>query len=127
MSGIGVNGPTCFELRRFEKMEERLNQAERDLTAVTEKQALIKENLKEEVERVRTDLRERIDEVKDSLKENTAAVEALNKQLQNIYVTQKGANTKIGMNEKIIWAVIGLLATGALYLVQELIKGAGAG
>lgn len=119
------------EIRRIEKLEERVNKAEREITAVTEKQTLIRENLKEEIDRLHSDLRERIDEAKSVLKNDvdtiTKNVESVNKQLQNIYVTQKGASTKISVNEKIIWAIVGLLGTGALYILQDLIKSAGAG
>lgn len=134
--------------RRIERLEERVNNTERELAALSSKLHLIKdelsrrivdinENLKADVERTRIDLRERIAGLKEDLEDDinrvntsigdlNSTVTALNKSLQNLYITQQGASTKVRVNEKIIWAIIGLIGSSGLYVIRELLS-AGAG
>lgn len=115
------------QIRRIERIEEHLTQVAADMAVLSEKN----ESLKSDAEKTRVDLRERIDDLKINLKEDIDtvrnSVDVLNESLQNLYITQSDSKGKINMNEKIIWAIVGILSTGALYLVQDLIKGAGAG
>ena len=136
-------------LRRIEKIEERVNCAERDVASVTSKLHLIKDdlarrigeidtNLKADAEKTRLDLRERIDDLKLDIKEDidilgqtidtlSDTVTDVSKSLQNLYVTQQGSGVKVKNNEKVIWAVIAVLGTIGLYMLQNYIKSLGTG
>ena len=135
--------------RRIERLEERVNSAERDVTELSSKLKLINndlsrriidinENLKADAERTRIDLRERIDILRTDLKSDIGkigtsidvldkSISTLNSSLQKLYITQEGSTTKVNINEKIIWAVIGIFITSGLYLLQDLLKASGAG
>jgi len=130
--------------RRLEILEERLNKAESTLAALSSNVNSIstdlsrriidiKENLKEDLEKIRVDLLERINDLKNDIKDDlgdvtnaidklTSNIAAVSESLQNLYITQSGSNTKIKVNEKIIWGILFVLVSGALYMFQDLIK-----
>jgi len=126
------------ESRRLEQLEERLRETELGLATLTSNLQLINDNLKEDIERTRADLRERIAELKEDIKDDfdqvdvtlsdlSKTVNAVNESLQNLYITQSGSSVKVNFNEKLIWGIVMLLGTGALYLIQDLVKAAGIG
>lgn len=124
--------------RRIEKLEERVNNDERELTALGTKVQLVNDNLKSDIEKTNADLRERIENLKsdiktdhvrinESISELDEAVKTMNESLQNLYITQKGSGTKVEFNEKIIWTIVGIAGAVALAFIQELLRAGGAG
>lgn len=120
--------------RRVERLEERLGQAERDVTSLTTELR----SAEKDAEKNRVDLRERLDDLKTDIKEEieglsdqitvlSTDIKEVGESLQNVYITQEGSNTKVNTNEKIIWAVVALIGSGALYLIQSFIKAGGLG
>ena len=124
----------CVELRRFEKLEERINQAERDLSTIENELG----NTNEHIDRIRTDLRERIDAIREELKDtrNTMSddlsqlnenIIAVNESVQQLFISQSSTKIKVSFNEKIIWGVVTLVAAVGLYYVQAVLKLGGGG
>ncbi len=112
--------------RQFERLEERLHATEREVAILTSQLSLIKEDS----EKNRVDLRERLDDLKLIIKEDIEAiggsidtlsktVKDVNDSLQQLYITQKGSTTKVKTNEKIIWAIITLIASIGFYMLQQ--------
>lgn len=124
--------------RRIEKLEERVNTDERELTALGTKVQLVNDSLKTDIEKTNDDLRERIDNLKSDIKNDHVrinqsitevddAVKTMNKSLQNLYITQKGSGTKVEFNEKVIWTIVGIAGAIGLAFIQELLRAGGAG
>jgi len=131
-------------IRRIERLEERLNRAERDVATLTSKLTSTKDDLsrrldelnrilREDVEKSREDLRERLIDLKVDLKDDiqdiastlsvqTSNVSSVTESLQNLYASHKGSTVKVNTNEKIIWAVVGLIGSIGLYLLQSYLK-----
>jgi AraC-like DNA-binding protein len=132
------------ETRRVERIEERLIEAERSVTALSSELHLTKENLarrlddlnqnlKTDAEHVRMDLRERIADLKTEVKADllvartsvsiiSRTITEIKESLQTLHITQKGVDIKATTNEKIIWAVVGVLVAAGLYLLQVVLK-----
>jgi len=117
----------CFQHRRFEGLEERLREVEQGMAALSSNIQIINDNMGKDIERSRGDMRERLADLKEDMTNLETSVESIHKSLQNLYITQSGADRQVNFNEKAIWAVVGLLTTVALYLLQDFIKAAGAG
>lgn len=124
--------------KRLDKLEERVNNDERELTALGTKVQLVNDSLKADIDKTNSDLRERLDDLKANIKIDHARIndtlvnlddeiKSLNHSLQNLYITQKGDGTKVAMGEKIIWAIIGIIGTVGLAYMQEILKAGGAG
>lgn len=133
-----VSNNECFQIRRFEQLEERLRVAENALTQISSELHISNNNLKEEIERIRADIKERVHDLKsdinndfkridDALNNVSENVETLTKSLQNLYVSHSGSTTKINLNEKIIWILLTFFGTTVLYIIQEFLKGVSGG
>ena len=129
--------------RRVERLEERLNQAERDVATLTSKLASTKDDLsrridelnsllRDDMDKSRADARERMAELKADIKEDVTSLSAtvqtlgskvhsVTESVQNLFVAQKGSSVKINSNEKFIWAVISILGSIAVYILQSYI------
>lgn len=122
--------------RRLTKVEERLNQDERELTALNTEVQLAKVDLTRRLDATQDDLKERIDNIKADIKADHTdinksinniedEVRTLSKSLQKLYVTQEGSGTKIEFNEKIVWAIIGIICSVGFAYIQEIIRTGG--
>lgn len=131
-------------LRRVERVEERLNQTERELAKVGSEVHLLreefhrrvtelksdllvksddqKESIRERVETLRRDINDSIDQISSSMRLINDAVSQTTDSIQNLHAIQNRSVVKVNTNEKIIWAMIGLVTTILLYIVQEFIK-----
>jgi ribosome recycling factor len=131
-------------LRRIERVEERLNQADRELAKVSSEVTILrdefhrrvtelksdlllksddqKESIRERVETLRRDINDSIDQISASMRLINDAVSQTTESIQNLHAVQNRSVVKVNTNEKIIWAMIGLVTTILLYIVQEFIK-----
>jgi chromosome segregation ATPase len=134
-------------LRRIERVEERLNQAERDVATLTSKLTSTKDDLsrrldeinqllRDDAEKSRRDMRERLHELKADVRDDinslnttintlSSNVSSVTDSLQNLYVSHKGSNTKVKTNEKVIWTILGIIGTVGLVLFQTYLKSKG--
>lgn len=141
------NDSPCFETRRFEKLEERLNAAEREIATLSNELSFVRadsvrrieeldKNTKENMDRTRNDLRDRIDgirqemadikvNVRDDLSELNSNIISVNDSVQKLYITYTDTKTKVSFNERVIIGIVVLATTIGLYFIQELVKGAG--
>lgn len=122
--------------RKIIKIEERLNQDERELTALNTEVQLAKVDLTRRLEQTQNDLRERIDNIKADIRADHIditksinsiddEVKILSKSLQKLYVTQEGSGTKIDFNEKVVWVILGIIGSVGFAYIQELIRTGG--
>ena len=116
---------------KFDQLEERLRGTENALATLTSNISINTKNLKENITHRHDELGHRIDSLKEDMRTNqdrvTNSVDDLKKSLQNLYVSHSGAASSVKFNEKVIWGIIALIGTVGLYLIQDLIKAAGAG
>lgn len=137
------------ETRRLDRLEERLNQAERDVTALnaivksldedlSRRIVNINNNLKDDNEKMRIDMRERLDQLREDIKDNIADVgdkvntlsndiHEVNKSISKLYTGQRGAESNVKTNEKIIWGVVTLIGMIIVSIIQGWIKNGGLG
>ncbi|RLA03799.1 MAG: hypothetical protein DRQ47_04525 [Gammaproteobacteria bacterium] len=134
-------------IRRIERLENRLNETERNVAAVTSELHSVKEDLttrisdvkidlKTDIATTRTDIRERIEHLRLDLKDDIItlsstidslqnSVKQVTDAIQNLYLTQNTANVKVSANERIIWAVVSIAVTAGLYFLQAFVLGVG--
>ena len=116
---------------KLDKLEERLRGTENALATLTSNITLNTNNIKENMTRTQDDLGHRIDDLKDDMKEDiniiTKSVNTLNESLQKLYVSHSGAQNTVKFNERIVWGIVTVIFTVGLYLIQDFIKGGGAG
>lgn len=115
--------------KKIDKLEERLRGTETAIATLASNTTLNTENLKENIAKTHQDLVKSIDSIKDDMKEDSAAVNtsinALNKSLQTLYVSQSGSDIAVKSNEKIVWGVVTVIFTIGLYVIQGFIKSGG--
>ena len=134
-------------IRRIEKIEERINSAEREVSTLNAELAALRSELSNRIGELKSDFKqssaeskdvfkERIDSLKQDLTDDINSVSTtmrlLNdsvsqttESLQNLHVTQNRNSIKVNTNEKIVWAILGVISTAGLYLLQEFLRSTG--
>lgn len=138
---------TDDQLRRIERLENRLNEAERELASLKSELRLmqedlsrriveIKSDLRGDIHGTRTDMKDIIDTLRQDIKNDmdnlsvtvgtvNTSVSQITDAIQTLYVSQNTAQVKVNTNERIIWGVVSVACAAALYFLQTFLSKGG--